>query len=660
MLAPMLSKPLEIPMSRPVALLMLAVSAAAPVAQAQTPAADDPALQTVVVSATRHALAQVDAPASISVINQQQISERGADNLFDALRGEPGLSMIGRTISGRRNVSIRGMDGRHTLFLVDGKRISTSDGVVGHSDFQYDWVAVQDIERIEVVRGPMSVLYGGEALGGVVNVITRAPGDRWSLRAMLEGAWADGGRGGDGYRAAVSADGPLSDQWRLGVSVADSRRQAVAGIVDPRLADLEGRDKQDGALRLAWLPAAGQQIDFEHREGREERWAGVRERPAPRRFHQSMHDLERSHTSLGWSADWAGPLRASSLLRAYSSRFEVDNRRTLGVAPIRPQSLRDDVVEGQGTLAPAAGQLYTAGFEWRDEQLDNEVLPGGRGAVEHKAVFGQAELDLAPGLALTMGLRHDEHERFGGEWSPRLYAVWKAAPGWVVKGGYGHGYKAPNIKQISPGYREDEGPNTFFGNPTLQPESNDAIEVGAGWERAGLGLQATLFRNQVDQLIVPKLFGTVAGRGQYVFENIDQARLQGVEIESRAALPAGWQVGLNYTYLDARDGNGQRLEKRPRHLVGAQLDWTGGLWRAVLRADHQADQLIAPVTVGQPLQPLPDTTRVSAQVARRLAKGLELALGVDNLNQLELANESPLFTWAEAPRTWRLTLRGEW
>ena len=90
------------------------------------------------------------------------------------------------------------------------------------------------------------------------------------------------------------------------------------------------------------------------------------------------------------------------------------------------------------------------------------------------------------------------------------------------------------------------------------------------------------------------------------------------------------------------------------------MDWAGGPWHAVLRADHQADQLIAPVVVGQALKPLPETTRVSAQVARRLAKGLELALGVDNLGQLELANESPLFTWAEAPRTWRVTLRGEW
>ena len=317
------------------------------------------------------------------------------------------------------------------------------------------------------------------------------------------------------------------------------------------------------------------------------------------------------------------------------------------------------MVEGQGSLAPATGQRHTAGFEWRDEQRDNEVLPGGQGQVEHRAVFGQAELNLASGLALTAGARYDDHERFGGEWSARPFAVWTAASDGVVKGGSGHGYKAPNIKQILPGYREDEGPNTFFGNPALQPECNDTVELGAGWNSGGMGLQAMLFRNQVDNLIVPRLFGSVAGRCQYGLENIDRARLQCDKVDARAALPAGWQLGLNYACLDACGGNGQRLEKRPRHLVGAQVGWTGGLWRAVLRTDRQADRLIAPVVVGQPLKPLPDTTRVRAQVARHLAKGLQPSLCVDNLNHLELANESPLFTWAGAPRTWRVTSLGE-
>ena len=130
-------------------------------------AADPGAPQTIVVTATRHAMAALDAPAAMSVVTREEIAARGADDVLDALRGETGVSLQGRSIGGRKVISLRGMDSKHTLFLVDGRRIGASDGVVGHSDFQYDWIAVEDVDRIEVVRGPLSVLYGSEAMAHV-------------------------------------------------------------------------------------------------------------------------------------------------------------------------------------------------------------------------------------------------------------------------------------------------------------------------------------------------------------------------------------------------------------------------------------------------------------------------------------------------------------
>lgn len=627
---------------------------------ARAQATEPPLPQTVVVSATRHAMALVDAPASITVVTPQQIDERGADNLFEALRGELGVSLIGRTISGRRNISLRGMDGRHTLFLVDGKRIGNSDGVIGHSDFQYDWVAVEDIERIEIIRGPMSVLYGAEALGGVVNIITRATGTQWSGRAIAEGSKADGGLGGGGHRAGVSVGGPLGEAWRLAVSADDSRRQEIVSPLDSRIGDIEGRHKNDGSARLTWLPAAGHQVELEHREGDEQRWAGMKERSGQRRFFRSLTDIDRSHDSLAWSADWGGAASARSTLRAYGSHVGMGNLRSNGVAALRPNILDDHVVDGQFSAEPARGRLFTAGFEWREERLENIGLPASESQARHRALYGQGEFELGRTLSLTAGLRHDHHSRFGDEWSPRVYAVWRPAGAWVLKGGYGHGFKAPTLKQISPDYVEDEGPYTYFGNPTLRPERNDSVELGVGWDTAALGAQATLFSNRVTDLIVPVLFGSKAGRAQYRFQNIDRARLQGLELGSRAALPQGFSLEANYTFLDATDGAGQRLEKRPRHVLGLQLAWQQGPWRASLRAEHHGDQLIAPTVVGQPMQALPDLTRLSAQVTRQLGRNSEAIFGVDNLAQLRLADESPLFTWAEAPRTWRLMWRGRW
>lgn len=637
------------------ALASTAVFGAATAQQAQPAGAG--LTQTVVVSATRHAMALIDAPAVMNVVTPQQLQDRGADNLFEALRGETGLSLIGRTISGRRNISLRGMDGRHTLFLVDGKRIGNSDGVIGHSDFQYDWVAVEEVARIEVVRGPMSVLYGAEALGGVVNVITRTPGDQWVRRGTAEGSQADGGFGGSGHRVAGLASGPLAQGLKLAAQFSEGRRAEVLSKADARIGDIEGRHKVDGSLRLWWDAAPGQQLLLEHRQGREDRWAGMRERSGQRRFFQSTTEVDRRHSALTWAADWGTDAGLRSTLRTYGSHIEMSNQRSNGVAALRPNLLNDRVLDGQFTATPTRGTTLTGGAEWRDERLNNGGLSGGSGRAEHHALFMQGETELGADLVVTGGLRADRHQRFGGEWSPRVYAVWKPARDWVLKGGYGHGFKAPTLKQISADYQEDEGPYTYFGNAALVPERNDAVELSAGYDTTALGVQATLFHNRVRQLIVPVQFGTVAGRAQYRFQNLDRASFRGAELATRAALPAGLGVQAQATYLDATDGNGQRLEKRPRLLAGLELNWAGGPWRAGVRLDHHAGQQIASTTVGQPNQPLPALTRASAFAQWKLGTQWTVDAGVDNLTQLRLADESPLFNWAETPRTWRLALR---
>jgi outer membrane receptor for ferrienterochelin and colicins len=639
----------------------VALATCAALAPARAQQAEPQNTQTVVVSATRHAMALIDAPAVMGVVTPQQIQDRGADNLFEALRGETGLSLIGRTISGRRNISLRGMDGRHTLFLVDGQRIGNSDGVIGHSDFQYDWVAVEEIERIEVVRGPMSVLYGAEALGGVVNVITRTPGADWVRRSTAEGSEANGGFGGSGHRVAGLASGPVAEGIKLAATFSEGRRSEVLSKGDPRIGDIEGRHKVDGSVRLWWDAAAGQQLLLEHRQGREDRWAGMKERSGLRRFFQSSSEVDRRHTALTWNADWDRSAAVHSTVRTYGSHVEMNNQRSNGVAALRPNILDDRVLDGQITATPAHGLTLTSGAEWRDERLTNSGLPGGDGRAEHQALFTQGEAELGRSFTLTGGLRADRHQRFGSEWSPRVYAVWKPALNWVVKGGYGHGYKPPTLKQITAAYQEDEGPNTYFGNTALVPERNDALELSAGYDTAALGVEATLFHNRVRQLIVPVLFNTVAGRGQYRFQNLDRATFRGAELSTRAALPAGFGVQAQATYLDATDGNGLRLEKRPRLLAGLELNWTQGAWRAGVRADHHAGQLIASTTVGQPNQALPNLTRVSAFAQWRLGPvaGAQWTMdaGVDNLTQLHLVDQSPLYTWAETPRTWRLALR---
>ncbi|WP_179359009.1 TonB-dependent receptor plug domain-containing protein, partial [Pseudomonas aeruginosa] len=151
-------------------------------------------LEPTVVSATTTERKLRDAPASVSLIAAEDLRRRPVRDLQEALRGSESLQFNGVGMS-RRGISVRGMSSEHTLVLVDGQRISTSSGAIAHSDFDLGWVPVESIERIEVVRGPMSSLYGSEALGGVVNVITRRATDTWTGSGLLDGGVREDGLG---------------------------------------------------------------------------------------------------------------------------------------------------------------------------------------------------------------------------------------------------------------------------------------------------------------------------------------------------------------------------------------------------------------------------------------------------------------------------------
>ena len=638
------------------------LASAALLALAGTPAQADPSapLQTVVVSATRHAMPLADAPAAMSVVTAEDIAQRGADNLLEALRGETGVAVFGRTIAGRKALALRGMDPRHTLFLVDGRRISASDGVIGHSDFQLDWVAMDQIERIEVVRGPLSVLYGAEALGGVVQVFTRPLAAQFEGRAAVEGTQTTSDRGGEGHRVSATVSGPLGEGLRAGLSMSDSRRQAVASALDTRLSDLEGRHKQEASWRLRWAPASGHALELEQRWAQEQRWADQIERSGRRRVFQSVTDLDRDHAALTWGAEWGGEGDWRSTVRAYESRLAMRNERNNGVVALRPNRLADRIAEVQLSGQPRAGHLLSAGAELRQESLRNEGLPGGSAESEHRSLLLQDEITGSRALTVTAGLRHDAHQRFGSEWSPRLYAVWRVAPQWVLKGGYSHGFKAPTLKQITPGYQEDEGPFTYLSNPSLQAETNQGAEMGLAFDTARAGVQFMLFDNRVNHLIVSQQVTATGPRITYQYQNIDRARLRGAEWSGTLRLAGGWTASANYQYLDAKDGHGARLEKRPRHTLGGALAWAAGPWRAGLRIDTTAGQLIAPAVVGQAPQAAPPLSFVGANVSRDLPAGLNLSLGVNNLTGTNPPERSALYSWGEAPRTWRLALRSHW
>ncbi len=192
------------------------------------PALADVNEETLVVTASATEQNVKDAPASISVITQQDLQRKPVQNLKDVLRDVPGVQLTNEG-DNRKGVSIRGLSSSYTLILVDGKRVNSRNAVFRHNDFDLNWIPVDAIERIEVVRGPMSSLYGSDALGGVVNIITKKIGQKWTGTLSADTTIQEHRDRGDTYNGQFFTSGPLIDGV-LGMKAYGSRQNAPRTI----------------------------------------------------------------------------------------------------------------------------------------------------------------------------------------------------------------------------------------------------------------------------------------------------------------------------------------------------------------------------------------------------------------------------------------------
>ena len=609
-------------------------------------------LADIVVSATLSAHDTRTAPASVTLVPREELETRNATDLLDAVRGAPGITLTPRSVGGRKTLALRGLEGKHTLTLIDGRRIAPSDDVVGHSDFQYGWLPMVAIERIEIIRGPMSTLYGSEALGGVINLITRQPKERWIGSAAVSGSAAAGsasGAGGDSGRASVYAGGPVNDSLSLRVAGERARSSPVQRKEDPRYSEIEGRDATIGSVGATLKLTPEQRLEATWGGGVEQRFY---DDVAKGQQYSNRYDLHRSQGSLAWSGEfgnWRGQLRA------YRSEIDITNAPTNGVVPTRPQNLRDQVFDGFAAYRMDA-HVLTMGGEFRTERLENAGLKNGSDSARHQALFAQDEWALGDKLLLTAGLRADQHQLFGSELSPRLYLVWEATPELVIKGGYGHAFKAPTLKQISPSYVFTEGPFTFLGNSNVKPEKSDSVEIGADWSRGPLALRVVLFHNEIRDFIFQRVQQTIGPRTIYIFDNVDQAAITGLETGFSWAINPSLEWSGALTLLKTRDrSTGKRLVSRPNVALASHLDWRNGNgWSARGGFELIGSQLASRVEAE-----LPSYTLWNASVARQIGKNLTLRAGIDNIGDLRLAEKSPNFIYAERGRTLYATLRAD-
>ena len=545
-----------------------ALPALSPPATAQDAAA---ALPDTVVTGTRIAMPEQRVPAAVTVITRRDIEERGYQSLQEALTAVPGLHLVPLGGPGAQTGGfLRGNSSRSVLVLIDG--VPVNDPAEPNGAFNFGQDLLFDVERIEVLRGPASSLFGSAAVGGVVNLITRraAPGQGFSPYGEIAGGTQATTRGGIG---AVGTAGAF-DYLLSGNGLSTRGFNALAPRFQTNIPERDGFRGGAAAARLGWTPAEGTRIEGLFR------------------WHQNAFGLDNvpldDPNYTGRDRRWYGQIRGETRLldglwtTGLRAAYTQDSRRYTNL----PDSLNraaatDDryrgtraVLDWGNTLRlPAFGPLLADGAmnfgithlgEQADSANGSAFFRTTVNASQHTtAGWANIQYRAFGGLDLTAGLRHDAVTGIEGATTWRLGAV-LALPEIAsrLRAAAGTGFAAPSLFQrfgVIPGF--------FQGNPDLKPERSLAWEIGAETDLALFGRPDfatagwTWFQSRVRDLInFNAAFDTLV--------NLDRARIRGAEL-MLTLRPAAWLEGsAAWTITEAFDATtGLRLPRRPEHVV---------------------------------------------------------------------------------------------
>ena len=576
---------------------------------------------TLVVTATQIEQSIQDVDASIEVITRQEIESFSSRSLAEVLKQSTGLEVTDGGSSS--SVAIRGFNSTHTLILVDGLR--RTEKYAGNN---VNNISLQNVERIEIVRGPMSALYGSDALGGVINIITRQPDkDMSRVRLTLGGAESPAGR----ETAIVHASHDFvtaNSSHSLGIEVKQRNPyeydNGTLNEEQRTFLNYRGRyDLRDDiqlTLGAEYLNQDDKKADAISGRFESEKRYQLNGRYT-QQFDTDQFDLDLSH---GYS---------DAMVNRGSGEESTDFRQTQLEG--RYAGLFNDI------------HLYNVGAGFRRDDVDISINTQSVNR-DNYYLFIQDQWSLTNNLNLTLGIRYDNYNDFGSTTNPRLSLSWSEGP-WKIRGSYGTAFSAPSLVQMYSTFtRNGYGTSIINGNPDLQPEESVSYELSVGYQLDRGALELILYRSDVDQLIASELnstSGTCPGircTKTYLYTNIDEATLEGAEAILSYALTDQQKLSGSLEYLDARDANThERLTERARWQSRISLDseWNS-TWSSSVRFRYTGYYHATPTRLMSAYDS--HFTSVDTHVNYRFSDSVELMAGIDNLFNRELPENMEL------------------
>ena len=425
-----------------------------------------------------------------------------------------------------------------------------------------------DVARIEVLSGPQSSLWGSSAIGGVISFTTR---ELDGIRAEAEAGSFDTVRG-------RLAGGVANDRYAVGAFVSHFDTDGISAADQA-----DGNTEADGATittlgangRYSFSPA----VTLEGRVRYNETDADIDGFPAPT---YALTDTDDSIAREQLSGFGRLTIQALGLDHQFSVSASDLTRQSFSDFPSTFEADRQ-VYRWQASGESAGGRV-TYAFGAEHEDATGALSSGITEELSTTSVFATARFDLSDRFSLTGGLRQDDTDDFGDATTGRLSAAYELGGGFILSGAWGTGFKTPTVSQAVCDFCF-----STESYPDLRPEHADGYEAALGWRSADRRLEGrvTVYRLDVEDQIV-----WFSGGGGGVYANVDETRTDGVEVEGRADLPAGFELSVAYAWTDAVDAtDGSRLLRVPEHAASATLGWTGERLTGALTVRSESDML---------------------------------------------------------------------
>ena len=607
---------------------------------AEEKAVEQAEVDTVYVTAEK----QLQQSLGVSRISKDDIDKRPAANdISEFVRTMPGVNLTGNTATGqrgnKRQIDLRGMGPENTLILIDGKPVNSRQSerisMRGERNTRGDsnWVPVEEIESITVLRGPAATRYGSGAMGGVVNIVTKKVSKEFKGQVNLYANQPQDSKEGATRRIGFNLSGPII-QDTLGFRIYGNLNKTDADEADinaghgnDSAAGVEGVRNKDIAGRLQWKISPAQTLILDSSYSRQGNiYNGDTQNSNPRSaLVNSLADSKAETARLYRSAyslthdgawEWGDTKNVISYERTVNSHLPEGlaggpegSYTGLDFVQSRLKNLRFSS-EANIPFKLGVDNVLTVGAEFTDSKLDDpasnsqgfkdqgktdafngiSATRGGKASQRNWAAYVEDNISLTDKTHLIPAIRFDHNSDSGSNWSPALNFSHQIGENWLVKGGVARAYKAPNLYQTNPDfilYTRGQGcplnaPNSvrcyYMGNGNLKPETSINKEIGLEFNKNGWQASATYFHNAYRNKIVigDQLIATSnIGNWLLQWENTPKATISGIEGNLVIPLHDTLKWSNNFTYMHkSEDYQGNPLSLVPKHTINSTLSWT--------------------------------------------------------------------------------------